>query len=107
MSRVLLWRDAEGQLKGYRISGHTGFDEAGRDIVCAALSFLSITCANALESVAGCRPEIRQAEALLEVRVDSPKGQAATILKVFEQGIRDLKQAYPDHIDVQEQALLG
>ncbi len=106
MSRVVLWRNARGQITGYQVSGHTGFAEAGKDIVCAALSFLSITCANALESVAGCQPQVRQAEALLEVKLSQPSTKADTIFSVFEQGIRDLEEAYPRHIDILEQTLL-
>ena len=55
MTSVLLYKGSEGKLSGYRVSGHAGFARAGQDIVCAAISFMSIACANALERVAGMK----------------------------------------------------
>ncbi|MBR1607087.1 MAG: ribosomal-processing cysteine protease Prp, partial [Clostridia bacterium] len=46
MTRVTLYHDAEGRLSGFSCKGHAGYAEAGSDIVCAAVSALSITCCN-------------------------------------------------------------
>ncbi|MHC1785651.1 MAG: ribosomal-processing cysteine protease Prp [Christensenellales bacterium] len=106
MSRVLLLRNAGGDITGFEVRGHAGFAEAGRDIVCAALSFLCTTCANALESVAGAKPRVRQSEALLQVHLTPLNPAASIVFRVFEQGVKDLREAYPEYIDLVDQKLL-
>ena len=105
MTGILLYKEPDGKTTGYRVSGHTGFAQAGQDIVCAAISFMSIACANALESVAGMSPEVTEKDAYLEVRLRQPNDQALTIFKVFESGMKDLKKAYPKHLKLGETEL--
>ncbi|MBR1606103.1 MAG: ribosomal-processing cysteine protease Prp [Clostridia bacterium] len=102
MTKVTLLRTAEGRLRGYACKGHAGYAEEGSDIVCAAVSALSITCCNALESIAGVRPETSESDGFLTVSL--AEGQlnhdAQVILGVFEQGIRDIAASYPKHIHI-------
>ncbi len=105
MTGILLYKSPDGRTCGYRVSGHTGFAEAGQDIVCAAISFMSIACANALESVAGMKPEVTQEDALLDVRLRQPNDRAQTIFGVFESGMKDLKETYPSHLKLGETGL--
>lgn len=98
MSTVVLYRAQDGQVTGFEVSGHTGYAQAGQDIVCSALSFLAITCANALESVAKLKPEVFQQDGLLRVRVTEVNDEARTIFAVFNQGIEDLRDSYPKHV---------
>ena len=59
MITAVLYRDGE-DLIGCRAEGHSGWAEAGSDIVCAAVSILTCTCVNALESVCGVIPRITE-----------------------------------------------
>ena len=43
---VTFFRRADGTLIGYRAQGHTGYAEAGQDIVCAAVSALTQSTLN-------------------------------------------------------------
>ena len=49
MTRVTLFREGE-RIYGCRAEGHSGWGEEGEDIVCAAVSVLTTTCVNALET---------------------------------------------------------
>lgn len=98
MSTVVLYRAPDGQVTGFEVSGHTGYAQAGQDIVCAALSFLAVTCANALESTAKLKPSVSQRDGLLRVRVDKVNDEARIIFAVFSQGISDLQESYPQHV---------
>ena len=40
------------QYKGFIISGHAGYAEEGYDIICSAVSVLSINTANSIETLA-------------------------------------------------------
>lgn len=88
---------------GFLMTGHAGFSQSGTDIVCAAASILSTTCANALETVAHVVPDVVVRDGYLKVLLpkEMSSGQAhdaAVILQTFKQGICDLCEAYSDYI---------
>lgn len=93
---------SEGNLTGFQCKGHSGFARAGKDIVCAAVSVLSTTCANALESVAGVTPDIAVDDGYMKITL--PQGceshDAQVILRTFEQGVRDIEASYPKYIHI-------
>lgn len=104
MTTVTFLRDARG-LCGIRVSGHAGYAPAGEDIVCAAASVLITTCANALESVAGIRPDVSQKPVMIQVSLPdglSPADEhdARVILRTAEQGFRDIAAQYPSYLQI-------
>ena len=106
MTTVSFLRDARG-LCGIRVSGHAGYAPAGEDIVCAAASVLITTCANALESVAGIRPNVCHSERPVMFQVARPRGlspatehDARIILRTAEQGFRDIAAQYPSYLQI-------
>jgi hypothetical protein len=88
---------------GYEIKGHTGFAEAGQDIVCAAVSVLAQTGANALEKLAGLKPRIQMEDGYLQVMLpknlqESEREQAKTILDTILVGLEEVVEAYPRYV---------
>lgn len=101
MTRIRLVHDSHsGGVLGYGIQGHAGYGQAGRDIVCAAVSFLATTCANALESAAGQKPSVHQGPDTLQVTILPAQrtAQTDTIFAVFIQGMTDLAAQYGKHV---------
>ncbi len=93
-----------------RITGHSGQSEAGRDIVCAAVSILGCTCVNALESVCGIIPEITENEdgALgfeLPEMTPEENAKAQILMGALKQGLTDLAEAYPRNVTLTIQTL--
>ena len=86
-----------------RITGHSGQAEAGRDIVCAAVSILGCTCVNALESVCGIIPLVTENEAgvlsfqLPEINPEENE-KAQILMGALKQGLTDLADAYPRNV---------
>lgn len=107
MTVVSLFETEQGMPLGFEAKGHTGYAPSGEDIVCAALSFLSITCANALESIAGVQPKVSTKDGYLRAEISSIQANHDTgiILQVFRQGIYDLLQAYPEHICIKSKQI--
>ena len=98
MIRVTLHQKG-GALTGFECRGHAGYAEAGRDVVCAAVSALTITCVNALETVAGVKPLVRAAEGRMLLALPKGAGRdAQVILLSLRQGLRDLQDQYPRHL---------
>ena len=100
MTQVTLFTDPQGRLTGFECSGHSGYAESGSDIVCAAVSALSLTCINAMESVAGIAPAADESDGHLTVILteDQLTHDAQVILKTFEQGIKDIAASYPKYV---------
>lgn len=79
--------------------------EQGEDIVCAAISALSQTAANTLETVARIHPIVHIGEGFLSVRL--PKGlgrsaryKASIILRTAQQGFLDIAASYAKYIRI-------
>ena len=106
MTTVSFLRDARG-LYGIRVSGHAGYAPAGEDLGSAAASVLITTGANALESVAGIRPNVSHSERPVMIQVALPGGlspasehDARIILRTAEQGFLDIAAQYPSYLQI-------
>ena len=102
MIRVTLHRKDE-IITGFECTGHAGFAEEGSDIVCAAVSILTTTCVNALETVAGLTPKVKAIPGKMTLVLPDGGGHdAQVILKTMRQGLKDLTNAYPDYVLLRE-----
>ena len=102
MIRVTLHSQGES-ITGFEVKGHAGYAEAGQDIVCAAVSILTTTCANALESVAGVKPMVKASEGhMLLALPNGSSHDAQVILRTMRQGLRDLAEEYSRYILLNE-----
>ena len=103
MIRTVFFREGKRYL-GFQASGHSGYAEHGSDIVCAAVSVLSCTCVNSLESVCGVVPVITANEdGLLAFTLpDTPDERQAhdaqVLMAALHQGIADIAGQYPQHV---------
>ncbi len=102
MIRVTLHGE-NGRCTGFDCHGHALFASYGKDIVCAAVSVLATTCVNALESVAGVRPQVHAEAGEMTVSVPPDAGHdAQVILSALRQGLRDIAEQYPQHLQLIE-----
>ena len=102
MIRVAL-RSQDECITGFEATGHAGYAEAGYDIVCAAVSILTTTCANALETVAGVKPTVKTSDGRMHVTLPKDSGHdAQVILQTLRQGLRDLAEEYSRYILLNE-----
>ena len=104
MISATLYRGENGY-SACRMIGHSGWADAGHDIVCAAASILGCTCVNALESVCGVIPSIteynEQKGALafeLPEMTEAENEKAQILMKALKQGLSDLADAYPQNV---------
>ena len=81
MIRIEIYKHGE-IYTGICASGHSGYDEAGSDIVCAAVSTLMINCMNSIEHLAGdpMEEEIREEDAYMSFRVPDPVSEKSQLL---------------------------
>ena len=99
---AVLFREGKN-LTGCRLEGHSGWANAGHDIVCAAVSILGCTCVNALESVCGVIPVVTQNdEGILSFELPSTTEEenekAQILMGALRQGLEDLTAEYPQNV---------
>ena len=51
MITVTIFKDSQQEYVGFSVQGHAGFAEAGKDIVCAAVSVLAVNTVNSIEQL--------------------------------------------------------
>ena len=80
------------------INGHAGFDELGRDIVCAGVSAITYALMNYLDD---CDPSglyVSEAEGNVEIACGGE--DIGIAFDVAMAGYRAIAQTYPDHVTV-------
>ena len=101
MIRAVMILDASGQLTGCELRGHSGYAEQGSDIVCAAVSALSITCANSLEALCGLKDIAECGEdGQLSIRIppEAMTPDAQLLLQSLRLGMEDIAGTYPRYV---------
>ncbi|MFD1672790.1 ribosomal-processing cysteine protease Prp [Agrilactobacillus yilanensis] len=102
------FRNSDGNIERFRITGHADAGEYGQDIVCAAVSATAIGTTNSLENLAGIEPIITADEqngGLLEVavplKIDKDKMLICQILLENLLGtLQSIETKYKDYIIV-------
>lgn len=99
MTSVTFFRSGTA-LCGFRASGHSGYAEAGSDIVCAAVSALCQTAEMGLRKIAKVDVSTRMDEdkGFLELTVPHPDHDSQVILSTLEEGIKDIASQYPRYV---------
>ena len=95
------------RIKGFSVSGHSGYAEAGSDIVCAAVS-TAVTMAEAIiNDVCGAKAKVRVKEEDARITLTLPTScdeedavQAALAGLLLT--LCQLRDDYPDYIEVLE-----
>lgn len=92
---------------GYRAQGHTGYAEAGQDIVCAAVSALTQTTLNGLTNVlkAPVMFDIDDEAATLEARLtpeatEAQVREAQLLFQTLLQGLQAIERSYPRNVRI-------
>ena len=62
MTTITFHKTKSGEYTGFTCSGHAGFDDYGKDIVCASISVLIINTINSLEEIVHERMSVKTDE---------------------------------------------
>ena len=97
---------SDGYIVAYSITGHTGYDEYGRDILCSAVSFMSQTVILSLNEVCGIKEEdidFKIEDGLMEVALThnlpyEQQEKAEIVMQTMLTGFKSLEEEYPDYI---------
>ena len=82
MIKVTVIKDKEDRYKGFSLEGHALYADAGKDVVCAAVSMLAINTVNSIETLAGIDQEVEsdKESGTLKIRFKQELNEKAEIL---------------------------
>ena len=95
------------RITGFSVSGHSGYAEAGADIVCAAVSAVVTMAEATINDVLGAKAKVRvkdeQARITLTLPVSCDEEEAVqAVLAGMMQTLAGMRDDHPDYIEVLE-----
>ena len=97
MTTITITKSSDGSYKQIECNGHAGFAQYGEDIVCAAISVLTINTINSVEKFTGDKVRVSQDEekGILRLEFEGiPSKEAELLLKSFELGVTSIYDQY-------------
>lgn len=84
-----------------KVKGHAGFAEEGSDIICAAVSALTINLVNSLEKFTNVSFDLKEDDGFVEVIFNDKLSNEATLLmNSYLLGIEDILSENADYINL-------
>ncbi|WP_125707011.1 ribosomal-processing cysteine protease Prp [Lacticaseibacillus porcinae] len=109
MIKARFTRDASGNLVKFKLTGHADAGEYGQDIVCAAVSAVSIGAVNGVEALAGFTPHVDADEVNgghLQLVIDQElTGEQMHITQILlenlELSMQSIAESYGDYVQIE------
>ena len=101
MTNVLLFEGSNKNVVGFEVSGHAEYADPGMDIVCSAVSALTITVINSIEEQCDddFYSDFHQETGYISLHFHGePSDTALIILRLFRCGMIGLEESYGDYI---------
>ena len=98
----------EDRITGFSVSGHSGYAEAGQDIVCAAVSAVVTMAEATINDVCGAKAKVRvreQENARITLTLPASCDEEESVQAVLAGmmlTLVGLREDYPDYIEVLE-----
>ena len=95
------------RITGFSVSGHSGYAEAGSDIVCAAISAVVTMAEATINEVCGAKAKVRVKDEQARVTLMLPavcdeEDTVQAVLAGMMVTLCNLRDDYPDYIEVME-----
>ena len=95
------------RITGFSISGHSGYAEAGQDVVCAAISAVVTMAEATINDVCGAKAKVRVKDEQTRITLTLPvscdeEDSVQAVLAGMMLTLCSLRDDYPDYIEVLE-----
>jgi len=106
MTRCEFFTEGE-RITGFSVSGHSGYAEAGSDIVCAAISAVVTMAEATINEVCGAKAKVRVKEEDARITLTLPascdeEDTVQAVLAGMMLTLMSMRDDYPDYIEVLE-----
>ena len=97
----------DGRISAFSVSGHSGYAEAGQDIVCAAVSAVVAMAEATINDVCGAKAKVRVKDEQARVTLMLPascdeEDTVQAVLAGMMLTLINMRDDYPDYIEVLE-----
>ena len=106
MTRCEFFTEDE-RITGFTVSGHSGYEERGKDIVCAYVTAVVTMAEATINDVCGAKAKVRVGEDEARITLKLPKScdeeeTVQAVLAGMMLTLCSLRDDYPDYIEVLE-----
>ncbi|MEJ8303133.1 ribosomal-processing cysteine protease Prp [Saccharibacillus sacchari] len=104
---VQILRSPDGKITGFKVEGHAGYADRGEDIVCSAISAITVGTVNSVEVLAGTEMKTRMKNGFLSgtlppMESDELKTKAQVILESMVVMLKTIETSYREYIRLDE-----
>ncbi len=104
MTKVTIYKNELNECVGFKVYDHAEFAEAGSDIVCSAISILTINTMNAIERFTDVNftQDVDEEGCMIQFRIDKPTKETTLLLETMILGLQTLEdnEDYEDYMDL-------
>ncbi len=101
MVQITVYKNRKGEYTGFETIGHAGYAEAGQDIVCAAISVLTINTINSVSELTTQKftyeEEAEIGKMIFQFATEGPEEKAELLLASMVLGIQGILESYGDN----------
>ncbi len=111
MTKIIFYKSG-GTYYGFKETGHSGYDDAGRDVVCAAISAMTMLLINTVEVAIGSNVDYVIDEESTDIEViaagaltdpdDSKRFAVSSVMLGYYLQLNDMLEDYYDYLEVDE-----
>ncbi len=87
--------------KAFSVYGHAGYGEFGKDVVCSAVSSLTIHTVNVISDDLKCDVDIRTGDGEVSLKLNARDEFAELLIKALKKSLEDISQQYPRFLKVE------
>lgn len=101
MIKAEFFKTPDGHLLGFRIKGHSGYAEAGKDIICAFVSSAAYMTANTITEIIGIKAEVEDGDGKMLLRVNKKDAEKCRdMLEGLKLHLINTEEQYPEFLQV-------
>ena len=103
MTNITIYKSNDLNI-GFRVFGHSGYDDSGKDIVCAGISALTINFINSVEEFMDDRFVVttNEEDGMIDFKFESePSKESQVLLDSLVFGLENLEKDYKEFISLE------
>ena len=95
MISVIIYVDSSNQYKGFDVKGHAGYAENGFDIICSAVSVLTVNTINSIEKFTKDFLSCKSEDGYISFRLkDILSSESKLLIDSMILGLNDIMESY-------------
>ncbi|WP_322924985.1 ribosomal-processing cysteine protease Prp [Paenibacillus campi] len=104
---VRMERLEDGTIHGFSSRGHAGYADSGEDIVCAAVSAITVGTVNSIEVLAGIEMKARMKDGFLsaylpELPENTAQDKIQLLLESMQVMLESIEESYGQYIQIKQ-----